>query len=45
MKYFKNVKYVGWYEGYLEKVPQQTMALNQSIAHLIKKPHVSGVKE
>ena len=36
IKYFKNewlVQLVGWYEGYLEKVPQQTMVLNQSIAH------------
>ncbi len=30
-KYFKNVQHVVWYEGYLEKVPQQTMALKCAV--------------
>jgi hypothetical protein len=47
-KYLKNVQHVGivgWYEGYLKKVPQQTMGLNLSIAPWIKKPHLNAVKE
>ncbi len=44
-KYFKNVQHVGCYECHLEKVPQQLMVLNQSVALLIKKLHVNAVKE